>query len=304
MVSSRGIAALVAAGVMVAAGSAAAQGTGRTGAPDPGLTGVAPAETPSNTAPPGPLTPAPTTDPALNPTQASPPPADVPPAAMENSATVPPEGTMSPLQRADEGGRATGAGMGTPERPEAYGMESGRFLPRTGIGIALMAGGGVSDYTGSGVRNSTGTAGSWDLRAVAGTRSFVAVEAAYVGAAQSIRGIGLQSDARLVRNGVEGVLRLQAPIALRVALLEPYVFGGVGWNHYTLTNTPLATADVKSSDDVLTVPAGAGFSAGYRGFMADVRFTYRPTFRQTLFTGTARDGLTNWQAGAALGYEF
>src|SRR3954451_17178183 len=42
------------------------------------------------------------------------------------------------------------------------------------IGISLQAGGGVSNFSGSTARDVTDVGGYWDVRAVFGTRSFVA----------------------------------------------------------------------------------------------------------------------------------
>ena len=136
---------------------------------------------------------------------------------------------------------------------------------------------------------------------VFGTRMFLGLEGAYIGAAQSISGLGLGSSNTLLRNGFEGVLRAQFPMAAGPSLFEPYAFLGLGWNHYSLSNTPVATASVARNDDTLTVPWGFGFSAGYMGFLADIRFTYRPTYDANMLGNAS---LTNWNLGGAIGYEF
>jgi hypothetical protein len=87
-------------------------------------------------------------------------------------------------------------------------------------------------------------------------------------------------------------------------LLEPYVFGGVGWQRYSITSTPVATASLNNNDDVMTVPMGTGFAAGYRGFLADLRFTYRLVERANLLAPSGGGSLNNWNLGAHLGYEF
>jgi hypothetical protein len=178
------------------------------------------------------------------------------------------------------------------------------YRPPSRIGISLLAGGGVQDFTGSRIRDMTGTAGFWDVRAGVGTRSVVGLEAAYVGAAQSISALGLENDAKLVANGVEGDVHVHAPLGYRSTLLEPYAFGGVGWQRYTITSTPVATASLTDNDDVVTVPMGAGFAAGYGGFLADLRFTYRLIERSNLLAPSGGGSLNNWNLGAHLGYEF
>jgi hypothetical protein len=182
--------------------------------------------------------------------------------------------------------------------------QRGAYVPPSRIGFSLMAGGGVQDFTGSTIRDMTGTAGFWDVRAGVGTRSVVGLEAAYVGAAQSITALGLESDAKLLANGVEGDVRVHAPLAYQGTLLEPYAFGGVGWQRYSIVSTPIATASLTNNDDVVTVPMGAGFAAGYRGLLADLRFTYRMVERSNLLAPSGGGSLSNWNLGAHLGYEF
>jgi hypothetical protein len=190
----------------------------------------------------------------------------------------------------------------SPEPP--LGPEPGTYVPRTIFGVALMAGGGGGEYTNSAVRPSTGATGNWNVRGIIGTRTYVGIEADYVGAAGSISSFGLGTSNTLVRNGFEGLLRVQFPGSVGMALVEPYAFGGFGWDHYSLSSTPIATASINATDEVLTVPVGGGFAAGYKGLIADVRFTYRPTYNETLFGADSSAGLTNWNASGSLGYEF
>jgi hypothetical protein len=175
-----------------------------------------------------------------------------------------------------------------------------RYVPRSIYGVALTAGGGATDFEYIGANSVTSTGGSWDVRLAFGTRTFLGVEAAYVGAAQSISGLGLNSNT-LLRNGLEGVLRGQFPMPVGLALFEPYAFLGLGWNHYSFANTPVATASLSTTDEVLTVPWGFGMSGGYKGFLADLRFTYRPTYNANILGNVS---MTNWNIGGAIGYEF
>jgi len=92
----------------------------------------------------------------------------------------------------------------------------------TSWGMAVSAGGGVNDFINDDAQEMTGVGGSWDARLVVGTRKYVAFEAAYLGSAQSIDALGLETDARLVGNGAEGVVRVNA----MTGALQPYVFAG------------------------------------------------------------------------------
>jgi hypothetical protein len=139
---------------------------------------------------------------------------------------------------------------------------------------------------------------------VAGTREYVGLEAAYIGSAQSISALGLSNDAVLVSNGAEGALRLNLPLVSRTgALLEPFVFGGLGWSRFHVARTSVNTSDIATDDDIMTVPYGGGLAFASHGFMADARFTYRSTFYNDLLR-TSGGKLDNWSAGAQLGFEF
>jgi outer membrane protein OmpA-like peptidoglycan-associated protein len=178
--------------------------------------------------------------------------------------------------------------------------------PPSRIGVEAAVGLGAVGFIEDGARNMTGTGEQWDARLTFGSRSYLAIEAAYVGSVQSIDALGLAPDARLLGNGAEGTLRVN----FTKARVQPYIFGGGGWTHYSLNNTPTLTSDVRSSDDVATVPLGAGI--GFRlgkGFLIDARGTYRATFNEDLLnTAMAATGqsssLQSWNVGGRLGFEF
>jgi len=171
------------------------------------------------------------------------------------------------------------------------------------LGTGLLVGGGFEDFTNDNLRSMTGGAGSWNARAIAGTRQFVGVEAAYVGAARGVEALGVQSNAVLVSNGVEGALRLNVPVVLRSRqLLEPFGFVGVGWSRYQITNTNVNTSSLAGNDDIMSVPMGGGLAYAIGRFMADARFTYRATYYNDLMrTG---GNLNNWGVGTQLGVSF
>jgi len=179
----------------------------------------------------------------------------------------------------------------------------GKDLPGSIVGTGFLIGGGVQDFSRSGARGVTNTGGFWSARLVAGTRQFIGLEGAYIGSAQGINALGLDSNAVLVSNGVEGALRLNAPIQHGPTLLEPFVFGGLGWSRFHVARTSVNTSDIATDDDVMTVPYGAGLAFAHRGLMADARFTYRSTFYNDLLRTTGGK-LDNWSAGAQVGFEF
>jgi hypothetical protein len=174
---------------------------------------------------------------------------------------------------------------------------------RAPVGMAVLIGGGFQDFSNDTLRSMTGSGGYWNARLLFGTRQPIGVEAAYVGDARSISGLGLSSNSRLMSNGAEGALRLNLPIAQGASLVEPFAFVGLGWAHYQVSGNNTATSDLAASDDVLTLPYGAGLELSYRGLMADARFTYRQTYYNNLL-GSGGGDLNNWGVGALIGFEY
>lgn len=180
----------------------------------------------------------------------------------------------------------------------------------TPLGIYASAGGGVSDFLEPTTSGTTGFGGYWDARLGFGTRWILGAEAAYVGSSRDIEAIGLDDSAYLVNNGVEGIGRLNVPITSEKysVLVEPYGFGGLGWQHYTLAGEDFNTSAVENDDDVMTLPLGVGVTAGYSAVHLDVRWTYRHTFFTDLLGDSSSsfsdNSLNNWNLGASLGVEF
>lgn len=185
-----------------------------------------------------------------------------------------------------------------------------RWAPASRIGMAVMAGGGVTNFTGNTASDATNVGGSWTARFAVATRSFVGLEASYVGGTNALNNTLVTNDfntTRLNRNGLEGALRAQAPLYVKNTLLQPYLLGGVGWNSYRMSNFNSATSDISISgntDNTVSIPLGTGLAVGYKGFIADVRYTIRPTYGQQTFLNASSGGLTNWDAGGMIGYEF
>ena len=160
-------------------------------------------------------------------------------------------------------------------------------MPDSKIGLAVMAGGGVTDFTQGATRNETTVGGSWDVRALVATRTWIGFEASYIGGANPIKALGVSGNSKLVRNGVEGALRVQLPLYHRSTLLEPYVVGGVGWNSYRVTYVNSYSASVTTSGDNTRGGAARrrlhGRLQGGRGRLALPR-SARPTGRQSSAT--------------------
>jgi len=179
------------------------------------------------------------------------------------------------------------------------------FLER--YGVAFVLGGGVEGFTNDSLRSSTKDGGNWDARAIFGTRDWVGFEAAYIGSAQSIDALGLDGDALLVGNGVQGNLRLNLT---RDQLVQPFAYAGAAWRHYTLQNQGFNTSDVRDQDDVLEIPMGVGLAYKYEGFMIDARGEFRAATGEDLMPslsgldGDSRAEMHRWGVNANIGYAF
>jgi hypothetical protein len=177
--------------------------------------------------------------------------------------------------------------------------------------IALSVGGGGADFIFDRMSHTVQTGAAWDARLVFGTRSFIAFEAGYAGTANRLESSGAQftggSHAYLVGNGFETNLRIN----LFPWYVEPYIFGGVGYNHFNIANRnndPVAAAQFHDSDDAFLLPAGAGI-AGYIGHHAtlDARFTYRAIFSNNILVGAENvpdSRADQWTVLGRLGYQF
>lgn len=169
------------------------------------------------------------------------------------------------------------------------------------MGMGFAVGGGVTGYPGE-ADDFTGTGGNWEARYIIGTRTFVGGELAYHGTANSLETLGVEDNAILMSNGAEGALRVN----LGTENIQPYVLGGVGWKHFNVTNTDTNTSDIRSSDDALTVPVGAGLAYKINNIYVDARGMYRPAFLADITRGDGTDDtdLSTLSGGVNLGFEF
>ena len=185
-----------------------------------------------------------------------------------------------------------------------------KYEPPSKFGLAFMAGGGYQDFANTNMRDRTNGGGSWDFRFIAGTRSVVGFEGAYVGSARGFQSLGVSANnPTLISNGVEGNLRLNVPITRGASLIEPYGVVGVGWEQYHISNYNSNTQQLSdfnaSNDNVMTVPFGVGFAYGYKALMLDVRGTYAATYYNNLLQGTNGSGTLNtWGVGGSIGFGF
>lgn len=184
---------------------------------------------------------------------------------------------------------------------------------QSGIGVSTILGGGVSGFTDSTMRDTTSDLGGlWDLRVTIGSHVPLALDLSYVGTATSIDGLPGTGDSTLIGTALEGAVRFNI---LPHYAWCPYVFAGAGWQRYDVTgdndNVSLAFNGMNDHDNLLEFPLGAGVAFRDRGFVFDLRGTFRATTDEDMVletapspTGTDFASMHTWEASAALGYEF
>jgi outer membrane protein OmpA-like peptidoglycan-associated protein len=223
--------------------------------------------------------------------EAPPPPPETPPPVAEPA----PETTIAPPPQPSDQASAEVARSAREAQPRR---------PLSLVGVGMTAGGGVVGFNDKTSRSLADTGGSWDVRLTLGTRLPLGLDVAYVGSAQSLTATGFSSNAYILGNGAEADLRLQWP----KGMLRPFVFGGVGWTHYSVErSTVVGTGLTRRTDDIGTVPLGLGLAVGMpMGVMFEVRLTERLAFDDQLFrtSGPTDTGMDSWNGTARLGAEF
>lgn len=192
-----------------------------------------------------------------------------------------------------------------------YGYSWSDELMRSRIGVSAIVGGGVSGFTDTTMRDTTSNVGGlWDFRLTLGSHIPLGVELGYVGSATNLRGLPAQNGT-LIGTTVEGALRYNV---LPHYVFTPYVFGGIGWQRYDVTdaNVTLSDSGMNDHDNLLEFPMGGGLAYRVQGFVVDLRGTFRAATDQNLVLKTPTASPTSndfasmhtWEASAALGYEF
>ncbi len=180
----------------------------------------------------------------------------------------------------------------------------------SGVGVGVIAGVGVTGFSSSNVRNTTSSLGGlWDLRVTLGSHIPLGLDVSYVGTSTSINAQIGSNSGTLLGTAVEGALRWNI---LPHSPLNPYLFGGIGWQRYDITGATFSLSDsgIRDSDNLVDYPVGLGVSYRDAGFVADIRGTYRFTsnnqliLAQPLVPGTGYSKMDSWEASAAAGFEF
>ena len=134
----------------------------------------------------------------------------------------------------------------------------------------------------------------------------IGLDISYTGSSQNLHPLGIDTSAELIGTNVEGALRWNI---LPHHPVNPYIFAGMGWQHYDVNDADFSLSDagIDDSEDLVVFPMGAGVS--YRD-LSGVTLEARGTFRlagssELIETNIGQEGdLSSWEASANVGYEF
>jgi hypothetical protein len=274
-----------------------------------------------------PPNPNPASDPNANPTPPVPPDPNATPATppTNNNPPVTPDSTTpAPVEPAPIATPDTPPPATTPvvvdthsddDYDARYSYAWSDDLMRSRIGVSAIIGGGVAGFTDRTMRETTSSVGGlWDFRLTLGSHVPLGLELGYTGTATNLKGLPAQNGT-LIGTTAEAALRYNV---LPHFMWTPYVFGGVGWQRYDVTNANVTLSDsgMNDHDNLLEFPMGAGLAYRASGFVLDLRGTFRAATDQNLVLKAAVPPTTiapssndfapmhTWEASAALGYEF
>ncbi len=191
----------------------------------------------------------------------------------------------------------------------SYGWHESRL--QTGYGVSTILGGGVTGFTDKAMRDTitNNVGGLWDFRVTLGSHTPLALDISYIGTAAKINALTGTKWGTLVGTSAEAALRYNV---LPHYAWNPYVFAGVGWQHYDINGISFTMADtgMNPSDNSVVFPMGTGIS--YRdasGLVVDLRGTFRANADYGLVLNPTSPDHTYapmhaWEASGAVGYEF
>jgi hypothetical protein len=222
-------------------------------------------------------------------------------AAQDEAPTSPPPPVLQPAPPPDVCPPGTSPVYRTEiaPAPVAAPRKTADFAPYQ---LALSTGGGVGNFVRDRISDNTGpVAGVWDVRMLAGTRSFVAFEGAYEGTSQGIDGTLSGEGGNITTTQVAGSLRFN----MTRARVQPFVAAGGGWiNLHRTSGTGITDGTSFAHNDNAFVAPFAGGIATYLGRhgMLDVRGAYNLVATKDFSNSGARPDM--WNAELRFGYAF
>jgi hypothetical protein len=193
-----------------------------------------------------------------------------------------------------------------PQKPGMYSYAWNDPTLTTGIGVSFQVGGGIGGFTDGDINDiSNGDVGGvWQFRSTIGSHIPIGVDLAYNGTAYDLQTFnGATTSDSLIGTNLEGALRWNI---LPHYMINPYLFAGVGWQHYDLNDNTLADEGIDTTDDFAVFPMGVGVA--YRdpsGLTAELRGVFRAAEDTTFIRDASGDSarMDTWEASAGIGYE-
>jgi hypothetical protein len=144
----------------------------------------------------------------------------------------------------------------------------------------LHFGAGVTGFVDGDSRDTASTGAEWHARIVYPVLPPFAIETAYVGSYQEMDSLGLDRDAHLINTTLEATVRWD----MLHRKVRPYLFAGIGWSRFDITNADYNTSDIRDSDNLASFPLGGGVEYRLSELIFDARGTYRATAGADLMT--------------------
>lgn len=148
-----------------------------------------------------------------------------------------------------------------------------------GRGFAVMGGFGAETFVSQAADDVSGAGGLWDLRAVMGLRSRIAIELGYIGSAADIDSRLDDQSGTLIGTTIEAGARVHI---VQDPALRPYAFAAIGWRRYDVSGADFETSStgLNDADTLFTMPIGIGLTyrfeeLGVPGLIADARANLR-----------------------------
>jgi hypothetical protein len=190
--------------------------------------------------------------------------------------------------------------------PYSYAWYEPRMASVIGVGVTL--GGGINGFTDSQVSDNleSDIGGVWQIRATIGTHIPIGLDLSYTGSSVDLEPFGIEGTGELLGTNLEAAVRWNI---LPHYSVNPYIFGGAGWQMYDIRDTTFALSDAGIDDDesIAVFPMGAGVA--YRD-ISGITFDARGTFRLAADSSLIADAngefadLHTWEASGNVGYEF
>jgi len=196
-----------------------------------------------------------------------------------------------------------------PRSPQALeGDDESRGHLETRNGVALSLGVGAMNYTSGTARElMTSDLGAYaELRAVYGTRTRLAVEAAFTRTQHRVSSDRPHDYPQfLFGHAFEGLVRVNHNLHEGRLFFSAFAVAGLGWTDFTPPDDRDPTSPNETYDRAGIAPLGVGLATSFGTLYGEARLMYRPAFAidKLGFRNISTPRMDAWFAGVAIGVE-